>query len=178
MAANATDLIEASRQIVIAAEAAVANGGACGFWGDFRLPELIATGELLPSVCERQQASVSNLRLWHEQLVDELGRPFPDEERVETIARDIEEVAQGLVAEAPLSSFREFRRQYLANLRELVRDGARAVGETVGEVAIIAGDGLGEAAKGLFAGLGPVGTLVVVGLVLLYLQPNLLRGAR
>lgn len=178
MAAHASQLIEASRAIVVAAESAVENGGACGFWGDYRLPEFLASGELLPSVCERQRASVANLRLWHEQLVDELGREFPNDERVETIARDIEEVARGLVDEGKLSSFREFRRAYLAALRELVRDTAREVGETVGEVASIAGEGIGDAVGGLFSGLGPVGTLVVVGLVLLYLQPNLVRGGR
>jgi len=164
------ELVASTRALVDRAEAAVADSGQCGILGEvqdvtgylFGDSESISSDEL----CERQKASVTNLRLGLSQLEEMLAQGA-SEARIVAVVDAIETNATGLVDEAALSSWATFARMY-----------ARNVGSTVGGIVGGALDAAAEGAFGLAGGIGLGWVLVGVAVAVLYFNPGILAKVR
>ena len=169
-AAARYELLRSTRELVDRAEAAVAESGQCGVLGEFQdvTGFLFGDSEGVSSdeLCERQAASLANLRLALSQLEEMLAQGATTDRIVVTLDA-IETGATGLVDEAALSSWATFARMY-----------ARNVGSTVGTVVGGALDAAAEGAFGLAGGIGLGWVLIGLAVAVVYFNPGILARAR
>lgn len=168
LASDSASLLASTRALIDRAEAAVAEGGQCGAYGEledltnffFGDDDGISSDDL----CAKQKASLESLRLLYSQLEEMLAAPSVSEARLLGLLDAIETSATGLIDEAQLSSWAELARAY-----------ARRIGVAAGELVRGAVEGAGEGVGGFFGSLGLIPTLVIVAAVVIYLNPNVLR---
>jgi hypothetical protein len=164
------ELVASTRSLVYKAEEAVAESGQCGILGEvqdvtgylFGDSESISSDEL----CERQNASLTNLRLGVSQLEEMLAQGA-SEARIVAVLDAIETNATGLVDEAALSSWATFARMYAKN-----------VGSTVGGIVGGALDAAAEGALGLVGGIGLGWVLIGVAVAVVYFNPGIVAKVR
>lgn len=167
-AAARYELLRSTRELVDRAEAAVAESGQCGVLGEFQDVTGFLFGESegvsSDELCQRQAASVANLRLALSQLEEMLAQGATTERIVVTLDA-IETGATGLVDEAAISTWASFARDY-----------ARRVGETAGGIVGGALDAATAGVLGAARGIGLGWILVALAVGVVWLNPNLLRG--
>lgn len=166
-AAAKYELIRSTRELVDRAEAAVADSGQCGVLGELQdvTGFLFGDSETISSddLCDRQAASLANLRLALSQLEQMLDQGATTERIIVTLDA-IETGATGLVDEAVISTWATFARDY-----------ARRVGETAGGIVSGALDAATEGVLGAARGLGLGWVLVGLAVAVVWLNPNILR---
>jgi hypothetical protein len=123
------ELLYRADRIVSNAAYYVETSDQCGVLGDLSAGlERIINGSSLPDLCERQLRSVESLRLLYAQLEQETARQGPDARRVEQLAADLEELAQGLATETEILTWRNVARAYVQTLADAAKVAIPVVG--------------------------------------------------